>query len=351
MKPYKVCSHKAWEVDPCSVLKLDWNEATISPSPKVFEAIELEAKQGRFSWYPNLDNEELRSHIANYSNVHEEQVEYFGSSDSLHEYIARTFLDADQSITIVGPTYDNFRAVAESTGSEVNFFYLTAEADYTLKASELKTFVEETNSSFIYLCSPNNPTGTVVPLEDIEYLLSNCPDTLLLLDEAYYEFNGVSAAGLIDKYNNLIITRTFSKAFGLASFRVGYCLASPQIISAMNIIRNPKNIPTLSQVAALAALRDFDYTSKYVAEVLKTKAWFGDQLIDLGYTTWQCPGGNYILLNVGSEAQGFVASLEMHNIFIRNYSHVKCMEGFVRITIGTEVQMSRVLDCIKQYNK
>ena len=124
----------------------------------------------------------------------------------------------------------------------------------------------------VYICNPNNPTGNVHSKEYIEYLLEEYPDTLFLVDEAYYEFSGITVKDLVLRYDNLLISRTMSKAFALANFRLGYLIASKDNIQFINKIRNPKNLSTLAQEAACAALSDVDYMWRYVEEVKRGKA-------------------------------------------------------------------------------
>ncbi len=125
-----------------------------------------------------------------------------------------------------------------------------------------------TSNQKSYICNPNNPTGTLHDILKLESLITKYGDMLFVIDEAYYAFCGKSVAYLLPNIQNLIITRTFSKAFGLASFRIGYCLSSAQNIAALNLFRNAKNITHLSQVAAIAALKDKEYMESYVKEIV-----------------------------------------------------------------------------------
>ncbi len=137
LAPYKVSSHEAWSLGgDKDVLKLDWNESTQSPSPKVMDALKAALKNDRLNWYPDIDNQKLTNALSRYAGVPAECVQYFASSDDLHEYAIRAFCDALDRITIVGPTYDNFRAIAESMGAEIQFFYLDQEFRFDMQAFE-----------------------------------------------------------------------------------------------------------------------------------------------------------------------------------------------------------------------
>ncbi len=348
IKPYSLVSHKAWEIeDKSKVLKLDWNEATIPPSPKVFEYITNFLKKGFLNWYPDTNNRRLLRLLSKYTQLPIENLQYFAGSDSLHEYIATAFLSPGDTVVIVSPTYDNFRLTVELRGGNVKFYYLDSKLRFNLE--DFKRFLEKITPKMVYICNPNNPTGTIYEVSIIEDLLKNFPNILFLIDEAYYEFGGVSCKDLVIKFNNLIISRTFSKAFALAGFRIAYAISSSYNINILNKVRNPKSISTLSQIAAVAALEDIEYMKNYVKEVLIAKEWFRKALKNLGIEAIG-DGGNFLLLKIGKEKkEPLIKFLEKHLIFIRDYSHVKGMGDFVRITIGTKKQMEKVLDTIKEF--
>lgn len=351
LRPYKVASHKVWEVsDGSEVLKLDWNEATVPPSPAVIGAIRDFISNNHLNWYPDTNNQELIRALAEYNGIPAENVQYFASSDSLHEYVLRAFIEPDDGVTIVSPTYDNFRAVVESIGGRINYFYLDKYSVFDYR--KFGDFEKSSGSKLVYLCNPNNPSGTEYDTSLIETMLKDFPGKLFILDEAYYEFTERTAKGLVSRYENIIITRTFSKAFALASFRIGYMLSCKKNIDIVNTVRNPKNISSLSQVASIAALKDIAYVRNYVREVNEAKRLFEKNLFSLAGRTLsplKSGGGNFVLLKVNENAEGFISFLESNNIFIRNYSHVSGMEGHVRITIGTVKQMDKVFGLIKAY--
>ena len=256
LKPYLSIPHKIWELeDDNNILKLDWNEASIAPSPLVFQKIETFLKNGHLNWYPNTKNSLLLDALAKYT----------GQKNS-------SFVDKDENIGIIAPTYDNFRARANGVGVQTLFFHLDENFDLDFKA--LNAFIINEKIKLLYLCNPNNPTGKVYEIYKIYELIKNNPQCLFLIDEAYYEFCGKTMATFTEELKNLIITRTFSKAFALASFRVGYIISHYENIQHLNQIRNSKNIPMLSQIAALAALEDLTYMENYVEEVNLARADF-----------------------------------------------------------------------------
>jgi len=348
LKSYVVSTHKAWEIeDKNEVLKLDWNESSIPPTPKIKEALIDFANNGLMNWYPDVDNIQLRHALSKYSNVEENNVEYFASSDALHEYIIRAFINPGDDITMIAPTYDNFRAAAESIGANINYFLLNEDDGFNFDLDLFEQHVEVARPKIVYLCNPNNPTGTVYSQDLLKKLFRRFNDVLFIIDEAYYEFVGITAAPLAADYENIIICRTFSKAFGLASFRVGYAIASNHNMKGLRKLRNPKNISSYAQLAAVAALSDISYMEDYVQEVLLAKRTFIEALSSININVIASDGGNFVLICFGDHQNKIIQDLERQNIFVRNYGHVNGMGKYTRITIGTRPQMKIVFDAIK----
>jgi len=344
--PYKVSSQKVYSLGNLdAVLKLDWNESTIQPSPKVSLAIEEYLNNQNLNWYPNVKNDDLLDLLSKYCDLDKDNIQYFASSDNLHEYIARTFLNNGEKVAIIAPTYDNFRIGVESLGAKIVYFYL--DHNFQFDIIKFKKFLDLEKPRMVYICNPNNPTGTSYLKSDLELLFKSYLEIYFIIDEAYFEFLGTSCAELVSKYDNLIITRTFSKAFGLASFRIGYMLSSKKNIDTINLIRNPKSVTSISQIAAIAALKDLDYMKKYVNEVICSREHFVSNLESLNLEVY-ADKGNFILVNLLDMKSKCINYLEKNNIFIRDLGHIKMLYSFVRITIGTEEQMNFVFEKIRE---
>jgi histidinol-phosphate aminotransferase len=354
LAPYKVASHKIWDVpvnERSKILKLDWNEATIGPSPMVQKLLgELVNQKPAYNLYPSTYNEELHKMFATYADVPMENLQYFASSDVLHEYIARVFISVGDPVLILGPTYDNFRLTCEAQGGKVEYSELSY--DFVLYEEMFQNDIQRTNPSLVYICNPNNPTGNLISLEYIEKLLRDNTETLFLIDEAYFEFTGVTAKDLIFRYDNLLISRTMSKAFALASFRIGYLLSSSVNIKTISKVRNPKNFTFFAQVAAIAALSDIPYMRSYVEEVMLAKSHFIDFIRSMGpFLSLYNTNGNFLLIRVSQkiDKKQLISYLEGENIFVRDFSHSKLLIDCFRITIGTCEQMKIVEKVIKNY--
>jgi len=352
LKPYKLSSHKAWEKSGDEdVYKLDWNEATVPPSPRVFKALHDAIETGKLNWYPDTNNKRLIDLLAEYNQVSTDSVQYFASSDSLHEYIVRCFIGQTDRVLIIGPTYDNFRAVAESNGAQIQYYYV--DGKFELDYHRFLRDIQLIKPKVVYLVNPNNPTGTLHSSRDLYEMIKSCPDSLFIIDEAYYEFSGQTLSGYIEDLKNLIITRTFSKAFALASFRLGYAISHTENIQLLNKIRNPKNVSMLAQVAGIAALEDIDYTREYVHQIQESKNLFLSQLKDLDWLQAYNSPGNFLFMKLQNpdEKAGLITHLESANIFIRDYGHLDSTLGFVRVTIGTKDQMKKVFQAFSEFKK
>lgn len=354
LAPYKVASHKVWEVDAKErkqILKLDWNEATLCPSPKVKEALkELVENEETYYLYPSTNNVELLNLLADYTKASVDNIQYFASSDALHEYLVRMYVGVGDPILILGPTYDNFRLTCESQGGQVYFFEY--EKDFSFDAMAFDKKIQETSPSLIYICNPNNPSGNLIEPAFIIELLEKYPDTIILIDEAYYEFSKQTMSSFVNKYYNLFVTRTFSKAFGLANFRAGYLISHPENIKQISKIRNPKNFTTFTQVAITAALKDTAHMEAYVDEVLKARAIFANNLKSLSYIKDVFEShGNFLLVNfINEEVKNNIFNeLAKNSIYVRNLTHSELLINALRITIGTREQMERVFAVFKEF--
>lgn len=354
-KPYKVASHKVWQVNSDErkeILKLDWNEATVQPSPKVRERLKNLLNTDFLNLYPATYNEELHNLLAEYAELPKENVQYFASSDSLHEYISKMYITVGDPALVLWPSYDNFRLTAQVAGANVMFFEL--EKDFTFDSEQFEAKIERKDPSLVYICNPNNPTGLILGKHYIKHLLDKFPRTIFLIDEAYIEFiPDKTCKDLVLEYDNILISRTMSKAFGLANVRFGYLLASEENIRYISSIRNPKNITSFAQEAVIGALSDIEYMKKYVSQVNAAKERFVKGINSSCSMRFQAyeSNANFVLVRCEDQLtkREILNYLERNNVFIRNVSQSESVKDCVRVTIGTIEQMDYVLSLFKSY--
>lgn len=343
MEPYQNGSHSDELIqNHKKILKLDSNEATIAPSPRVTTALMQYIQNGPLNWYPDVASTNLRAALSEYVNLPVNHILTFNGSDHALETIARTFLTDGDEVILFTPTYDHFRVYAQSCDAKV---VCVEEAQNLPLKKKIQGFVTE-RTKIVYVVNPNNPTGFLIPEQEIKEALEAYPGVLFLVDEAYYEFCDHTAKELVHTHENVLVTRSFSKAFGLAGLRCGYLLASPSVCEEIDKIRVGKNINALAQVAAKAALEEIEHMRHYVEEVKLTKVWIIEHLQSLGLEVRNTPL-NFILVKT-AEPQKVVSYLKSHNIYVRDRSSLKGLEGCLRITVGDQFPMKRFWKVFEQ---
>ena len=350
--PYKTVPHKIWdEENKDSILKLDWNESVIQPTPKVNQAIENMLKKADFfNLYPKTVNGDLLKLLSEYTHIPEENIQYFASSDSAHEYIAKVFVGEGENALILSPSYDNLRLTLQANCARI--FYSDINDDFSFDQNKFEKDIKTIKPTFVYIVNPNNPTGNLLKTSYIEKLLQENPETLFLIDEAYYEFAKETCADLVLKYENIIVSRTLSKAFALANFRFGYILASKNNIKNISKIRNPKNITTFSQIAAQAVLSDISYMEDYVQKVNIAKEYFINEIKKFEPDIIAHKShSNFVLIKLKDfkMKSDLFNYLKENNIFVRNLLHSDILYNCLRITIGTKEQMQKVVSVIDNF--
>lgn len=328
-------------------LKLDWNESTITPSPQVVQAItQFLGNSQHLNWYPDLGATRLRKALTSYTGTPLESMLVTNGSDDALELICKTYLGKGDDAVVAWPSYAHFLVYAKSRGLEPRL--VTPSDVFEVPTATLMREIRP-DTQLVYITSPNNPTGVVIPTDDVEQLCRAFPRTLFVVDEAYYEFSGVTAVGLVKRYPNLIVTRTFSKCFGIAGLRIGYLVASDPVILQLKKLYNPKSVNALAQVAAQAALSDKQFREDYVDEVTRGKEILLQGLIERGAHA-RTGDANFILVKVLDPLK-FVQSLESAAVYVRDRSNMPGFKGWVRITVGTVAQMEDLLTRIDELLK
>lgn len=353
--PYKVASHKIWQVssdERKDILKLDWNEATIEPAPEVIANIrELVTKENFLNYYPATYNQKLLDLLSKYTELETKYIQYFAGADLLEEYISKLFITVGDPVLILWPSYDNFRLTAQVAGAHVMFFEL--KEDFSFDPDKFEDKIDRKDPSLVYICNPNNPTGLELSYDYIEHLIEKYSSTMFLIDEAYWEFSGNTCQELVKDHDNILIARTFSKAFALANVRFGYLIASRENIEFISAIRNPKNISTFAQVAAMGALSNVGYMKNYVKEVAKARSYLISSINEKCTPFFHANDSkaNFVLVKCMNHLvkDEIISYLERRNIFVRNVTHSKIIMDCLRITVGEMAQMERVVQSFVSY--
>lgn len=322
---------------------LDFNERVITPSKKVTSALVAFFRKGMIQRYPEYAD--LKERIAKYAKVSADQVMVTNGSDHGIDVIFRTFVDKNDAIVMPVPTFPMFMQYAQMIGCRV----LTVpyeKKDFKFPLTEILRLIKSKNPKLVVVCNPNNPTGTVTSLKDIKIIVQKAPDSIFMIDEAYFEFSGISATTLIKKFPNVVIVRTFSKAFGLASLRIGYVIASEQHIEELMKVRGPYAINMAAHVAAKAALDDIDDMKTYVQEVTTKAKPLIETFFKKNDIQFYKSGANFLLFKPNNKKEVY-EHFKRNDILVRPQRAVE-IEDMLRVSIGTVKQMKRFIKVYSQ---
>ena len=317
-------------------VRLDFNENTIGCSPQVLEFIMDRLEADRLATYPEYTD--AKHALARFFGVDTTQMLLTNGTDEAIQVLINTYVDDGEDVIILKPSYAMYKFYAELAGASVRHIPYRAEKLAFPLDELLLAITPETRALFI--SNPNNPTGTAVKLEGIERILKRAPNAAVLIDEAYYEFCGITALRLLDTYSNLFVSRTFSKVYGMASMRMGVLFSNSENLAYAHKAQSPYSVNSLATLAARAAIKDSDYIRRYVTEVLAARelVYVGLEKLNIEYYESQ---GNFVLMRLGQRAGEVRDKLRETGMLVRDRSYE--LSGCVRVTIGTRDQMRRFL--------
>jgi histidinol-phosphate aminotransferase len=315
-------------------LRLDFNENTCGASPRVVAAIQRYLSADALAVYPEYV--ETKPALATFFGVTPDQFLITNGTDEAIQVLVNTFVDAGSDAFILHPAYAMYRFYLEVAGASVREISYTPETlEFPLEAM-LAEITPETRA--ILISNPNNPTGTL--LRDVTPVLDAAPHAAVLIDEAYFEFCGVTALPLLARYPNLFVSRTFSKVYGMAAMRVGCLFSQAANVEWMHKAQSPYSVNMLGAIAARAAIEDTGFVRGYVDQVLEARELCYRGLERLGVPHWKSEG-NFVLFQSPKPARELVRTLRDRGLLVRDRSHE--IAGTVRVTIGTPEQTRRFL--------
>jgi histidinol-phosphate aminotransferase len=321
-------------------LRLDFNENTVG-----FPAELPEHEANLLTTYPEY--EALIDALAEHLQLPSEQILLTNGSDEGLFVTAFTYIRPNEDRAVIStPSFSLLEHYLALCQAQIVQVPVTDELRFDLDGLE-KSF---DGARLVMLCSPENPTGDVIGNEHLERWLKTYPDTVFVIDEAYGEYSQGSALGLLKDNPNLVICRTFSKAWGLAGLRLGLVLAHPQVIGWLSIVRSPYSVNSVAVKTLLEFLPQADRVTEQAAAVLKNKAETIAQMRRRGYKVTN-GAANFFLVWVGEDAQIFCDFLKSEGILIRNRSHMTKMKGVVRISAGSKEQMERLLRAVDDFRQ
>lgn len=324
--------------DESAWIKLNTNENPYPPSPKVIEAILAEVGDG-LRKYPDAASGAAREEAARLYGFDPSWVIMANGSDEVLNNLIRAFAAEGEEIAYVHPSYSYYATLAEIQGAKVRTFGLT-------ESWELEGFPECYQGKLFFLVNPNAPLGFSYPLAFIEELAGRCAG-MLVVDEAYADFADDNALELVKKYPNVVVTRTFSKSYSLAGMRLGLAVARPEVIAALDKIRDHYNLDRLAQAAAGAALADQAYFAECVRSIRETRAWFTGELRVLDYGVIPSKANFVFATPPDGDGRRVYEALFERKILVRHFSDPLLADG-LRISIGTREEMEKTLAALQE---
>jgi histidinol-phosphate aminotransferase len=317
-------------------LRLDFNENTVGCSPKVIERLKSLLAADLLTVYP--DYTRAKAALSKHFRVDPDQLLLTNGTDEAIQVLINTYVDDGDQVIALRPSYAMYRFYAEVAGAKI------VEVDYKVPdlvfpLNDLLAAITPKTRA-ILIGNPNNPTGTAINLTAVEQILKAAPHAAVLIDEAYYEFFGVTAINLIWKYPQLFVSRTFSKVYGMAALRMGCLFSQASNVKYLHKAQSPYSVNALAAIAAEAAVSDTAYIEGYIAEALAAREMLEVGLEKLGIE-YVSGSANFVLGYFGDRAIEVRDAFREQAILVRDRSYE--IPGGVRITVGTREQARRVL--------
>ncbi len=321
-------------------MRLDFNENTLACSPKVIEVLRG-ITAAELTRYP--ERERVERMVAAHFGVGSGQVLLTNGVDEAIHVLCSAFLDRGDAMLLPVPTYTMYEVYASATEARVDA--VAAGADFSFPYQRLLAAIRP-ETKLIAVANPNSPTGSVASREQIITLAERAPQAIVLSDEAYFHFHGETVMDLIGKLPNLVVARTFSKAYGLAGLRLGALVAGEEAMRWLRRVISPYSVSHLALACLPAALSDEAYLHWYVTEVCMARAEFVDQLSAVGVPHWPS-AANFVLTAIGPKHKAFVEAMVARGVLTRDRSNDPGCEGCVRITVGIRAQMLQCVEAMR----
>ena len=326
-----------------NIVKLNTNECPYPPSPAVIKAVADYADSG-LRKYPSIACTQLKAALEKTYPVNDDMLFLGNGSDEVLALCFMTFFNSEKPVLFPDITYSFYDVWC----GLYNIKYKRVPLNDKFEIVPEDYYGE---SGGIVIANPNAPTSIYMPLESIENILMHNSDVIVIIDEAYIDFGGVSAVSLLDKYDNLVVVQTFSKSRALAGMRVGYAMAGKELIGALEAVKNSFNsytVNTLSQAAAAAAANDTDYWQDCCNKIKATRARLVAELDKLGFDTLPSSANFIFTANKNINAKDLFEYLRDQGIIVRYFDKPRINDR-LRITVGTDEETDKLIAAIKNY--
>jgi histidinol-phosphate aminotransferase len=322
-------------------LRLDFNENTQGCSPRVLERLRsLDSET--LAKYPVRERGELV--VATHLGVRPEELLLTNGTDEAIHLICETYLQPTDEAIVVVPTFAMFEIYAAATGAQV--IAIPAGQEFSFPTSSVLGAINE-GTRLIAVANPNNPTGTFVPIPDLKEIARAAPDAALLIDEAYFEFCGETITPGWRELPNLFVSRTFSKAYGMAGLRIGVLMGDRDQMATLRRASSPYNLNAIALACLPAALGDQEYVQRYVADAIEGRIQLESELTNAEIRYWPSRA-NFVLMHLGENCKTFVAKMRERGILVRDRSADYGCKDCVRITVGAREHNDRLLSALRE---
>ena len=308
--------------------------------PVAWEQTVLDVPRLPVNEYPHPSNEPLRTALADTLSVAPEQVVVTCGADEALYLVASVYLGPRRTAVLPTPSFSMFRVVSETVGAHIAAVPL--DESWEIPREETLAAARQPGVGVVWLCTPNNPTGRLLDPEIAEAVAREAPDAVVVIDEAYYEFAGVTLAPLLRRYPNVVLVRTFSKGYGLAGARVGYLAASRTIARAIDAVRLPQNLSAFGLAAACRALTDRPGLEQRVAQLVAERERLRAALESRGWEVVPSEA-NFLLARPPTSAAALSTWLQAGGMVVRSYAGNPRLGAYLRITVRSPEEDARLL--------
>ncbi len=324
--------------DPKDFIKLNANETSESPSPRVLSVLSSE-RMKYLGFYGDPNCTELRKMIALKYRMSSEQVLIGNGADEILVFIMLAFMMENSSVCFPNITYEFYECFCKTF--KIKYYTIPIKEDFTINT---KAFIDA--DSHVILANPNSPTGIWLSIDETEKIIRSNLKRIVVIDEAYIDYGNTSVMQLVNKYDNLIVVHTMSKSRNLAGAHIGYCIAKENLIKELNKIRcsvNPYNMSDISLAIGIAAIEDESYYQKKIIKRISVRENFTLKMRELGFHVVQSSTNFVLLKHMHLDAIHYQNTLYDNGILVRHYDNEQ-INNYLRITIGTKQEMDEVIN-------
>lgn len=327
-----------------NIIKLNTNENPYEPAPAVRELIQNMDFASELRKYPDPAATKLVNALSNAYNVPEDQIFVGVGSDDVIAMSYLAFFNSEKPILFPDITYSFYDVWAEEF--RVPYETIPLKEDFTL---DVEGFLKENGG--VIIPNPNAPTGVLESLEDMEKIVKNNPNSVVIIDEAYVDFGGVSALPLIEKYENLLVVQTFSKSRSMAGARIGFAFGSKKLIKYLMDVKYSFNSYTMDRITieiGAKALEDAAYFNETCSKIIETREWAKGEFVKLGFKFADSKSNFLFVSHESKNAKDIFEALKKEGIFVRYFNRPR-IDNYLRITIGTREEMEKLFAFLKDF--